>query len=117
VPVQSGGSVVPASEAAAARAQIAQLQRMPGKKTMEAEILVKRSRSPVKSVDCALAVIGQGRLVKTVCAVLGVARSNVIHRLARPADWVVGRTIARLDPVADAITADAVRAEIAALPT
>jgi transposase len=31
--------VVPASELAAARAQIAQLQRMLGKKTMEAEIL------------------------------------------------------------------------------
>ena len=31
--------MVPASELAAARAQIAQLQRMLGKKTMEAEIL------------------------------------------------------------------------------
>jgi len=39
VAVQSGESVVPASELAAARAQIAQLQRMLGKKTMEAEIL------------------------------------------------------------------------------
>jgi transposase len=37
--VQSGESVVPASEPAAARAQIAQLQRMLGKKTMVAEIL------------------------------------------------------------------------------
>jgi transposase len=37
--VSSGESVVPASELAAARAQIAQLQRMLGKKTMEAEIL------------------------------------------------------------------------------
>jgi len=39
VAVYSGESVVPASELAAARAQIAQLQRMLGKKTMEAEIL------------------------------------------------------------------------------
>lgn len=39
VAVHSGESVVPASEPAAARAQIAQLQRMLGKKTMEAEIL------------------------------------------------------------------------------
>ena len=39
VAVQSGESGVPASELAAARAQIAQLQRMLGKKTMEAEIL------------------------------------------------------------------------------
>jgi transposase len=39
VAVHSGESVVPASELATARAQIAQLQRMLGKKTMEAEIL------------------------------------------------------------------------------
>jgi transposase len=37
--VQAGESVVPASELAMARAEIAQLQRMLGKKTMEAEIL------------------------------------------------------------------------------
>ena len=37
--VNAGESVVPASEMAAARAQIAQLQRMLGKKTTEAEIL------------------------------------------------------------------------------
>lgn len=37
--VQAGESVVPASELAAARAEIAQLQRMLGKKTLEAEIL------------------------------------------------------------------------------
>jgi len=37
--VTAGESVVPVSELAAARAQIAQLQRMLGKKTMEAEIL------------------------------------------------------------------------------
>ena len=39
VAVQSGESVVPASEPAAACAQIAQLQRMLGKKMMEAGIL------------------------------------------------------------------------------
>ena len=39
VAVQSEESVVPASDLTAARAQIAQLQRMLGKKTMEAEIL------------------------------------------------------------------------------
>ena len=39
VAVHSWESVVPASELAAARAQIAQLQRMLEKKTMEAEIL------------------------------------------------------------------------------
>lgn len=55
--------------------------------------------------------------MKPVCAVLGVARSNVIDRLARPADWIDGRALARLDPAADAMIADAVRAEITALPT
>lgn len=39
VAVHAGDSVVPASELAAARAQIVQLQRMLGKKTMEAENL------------------------------------------------------------------------------
>lgn len=39
VAVHAGESVVQASELAAARAQIAQLQRMVGKKAMEAEIL------------------------------------------------------------------------------
>lgn len=37
--VSAGESVVPASELASARAQIAQLQRLLGKKTMENEIL------------------------------------------------------------------------------
>jgi putative transposase len=55
--------------------------------------------------------------VKPVCAVLGVARSNVIDRLARPADSTDGCALARLDPVADAMIADALRAEITALPT
>jgi transposase len=39
IAVASGESVVPASELANARAQIAQLQRLLGKKTMENEIL------------------------------------------------------------------------------
>lgn len=41
----------------------------------------------------------------------------MIDLLARPADWVDKRTIAKIDPVADAMIADAVRAEITALPT
>lgn len=39
IAVGAGESVVPASELAAARAQISQLQRLLGKKTMENEIL------------------------------------------------------------------------------
>ena len=41
----------------------------------------------------------------------------MIDLLARPADWIDGRTVVKHDPVADAMIADAVRAEITALPT
>ena len=70
-----------------------------------------------KKVDCALALIGQGRPVKPVCSALGVARSHVALMLARPADWVDGRTVQSSHQPADAILVDAVRAEITALPT
>ena len=59
--VGAGESVVPASELAAARTQIAQLQRLLGKKTMENEILKEAveiarekkwiARSPLLSKD------------------------------------------------------------------
>lgn len=59
--VSAGESVVPASELASTRAQIAQLQRMLGKKTMEAEILKEAvelarekkwiARSPLSNKD------------------------------------------------------------------
>jgi putative transposase len=52
--------------------------------------------------------------VKPVCAVLGVARSHVIDRLARPAHWVDGGVLAKLDPARNAMIADAVRAEVTA---
>jgi putative transposase len=55
--------------------------------------------------------------VKTVCLALGVARSNVHEKAQRPDDWVDGRTAACVDPASDALLVDAVRAEIAALPT
>jgi hypothetical protein len=55
--------------------------------------------------------------VKTVCLALGLARSNVHEKAQRPDDWVDGRTAAWVDPDSDALLVDAVRAEIAALPT
>jgi hypothetical protein len=55
--------------------------------------------------------------VKTVCLALGVARSNVHEKAQRPDVWVDGRTAAGVDPDSDALLVDAVRAEIAALPT
>jgi transposase InsO family protein len=55
--------------------------------------------------------------VKTVCRVLGVARSHVSELKARPADWTDGRTARAYDELADLALADAVRAEIGELPT
>jgi len=79
------------------RAEIAQLQRVLGTKTMEAEILREAIKVAREKVDCSLTVIGQRWQAKPVCAGFGVARSNVIDRLARPADWVDSRTQAKLD--------------------
>jgi putative transposase len=70
-----------------------------------------------KIVDCALALVGQGRPVKPVCSVFGVARSHVAQLLVRPADWIDGHTTQAFHQPADAILVDAVRAEITALPT
>jgi transposase InsO family protein len=55
--------------------------------------------------------------VKTVCLALGVARANLHEKAQRADDWVDGRTAAWVDPDSDALLVDAVRAEIAALPT
>jgi len=55
--------------------------------------------------------------MKVVCSALGVARSHVIVMAARPDDWVDGRTTQTFHQPDDAILADAVRAEITALPT
>lgn len=49
--VSAGEAVVPASELAAARAEIARLQRVLGKKTMEAEIL-REAVEVVRSKSC-----------------------------------------------------------------
>jgi putative transposase len=48
-------------------------------------------------MDCALTLIAGGRPVKQVCDVLGVARSNVAEKLARPVDWQDGRTARKTD--------------------
>jgi putative transposase len=46
---------------------------------------------PVKKPDCALALAAGGRPMKTVCEVLGVARSAVAVKRARPGGWRDGR--------------------------
>lgn len=86
--VSAGESVVPASELAAARAEIAKLQRILGKKTLENEILKEAVEyAAEKKVDCALALVAEGRGVKPVCDALGVARSNLHARAHRPKHW------------------------------
>jgi hypothetical protein len=61
-------------------------------------------------VDCALALIARGRQVKTVCSVLGVARSNVGERAKRPANWSDGRKSRR--PLDDAGVVAEIWAEV-----
>ncbi|MDH4554659.1 IS3 family transposase [Pseudomonas sp. BN417] len=83
--VSAGEAVVPASELADALKQIRELQRMLGKKTMEAEILkeaVEIARSP--KMACALTLVAGGRPVKVVSESLGVARSQLTARLKQP---------------------------------
>ena len=55
--------------------------------------------------------------MKTVCLVLGVARSHVHNRSNRSDDWIDGRTAQVRDPASDVTLMAAVRAEITALPT
>ncbi|MEB0047542.1 MULTISPECIES: IS3 family transposase [unclassified Pseudomonas] len=80
--VSAGEAVVPASELSDALKQIRELQRMLGKKTMEAEILketVEIARS--RKLDCALTLVAGGRPVKLVSECLGVARSQLTVRI------------------------------------
>jgi transposase InsO family protein len=65
-------------------------------------------------MDCALALIAGGRAVKQVCDVLGVARSNVAARLARPATWRDGRSARKTDDVG---LVEEIRLAVADLPS
>ncbi len=53
--------------------------------------------------------------MKTVCEVLGVARSNVIERANRSSDWCDGRKNRR--PADDEALLAEIRAELVELPT
>nr|WP_230376279.1 IS3 family transposase [Pseudomonas fulva] len=80
--VSAGEAVVPASELNDALKQIRELQRMLGKKTMEAEVLkeaVEIARS--RKLDCALTLVAGGRPVKLVSTCLGVSRSQLTVRI------------------------------------
>ncbi|MCO8252171.1 IS3 family transposase [Comamonas thiooxydans] len=92
MPVAAGESTVPAAQLADAMRQIRELQRLLGKKTMEAEILkeaVEWGRG--KKLSCALALAAGGHPMKRVCDVLGVARSAAVKRRLRSSDWTDGR--------------------------
>jgi putative transposase len=65
-------------------------------------------------MDCALALIAQGRSVKIVCDVLGVARSNVHIRVHRSANWADRR---RNRPRDDSELMAEITSEIAGLPS
>ncbi|WP_187765078.1 IS3 family transposase [Escherichia albertii] len=90
--VATGEQVVPASELAAAMKQIKELQRLPGKKTMENELLkeaVEYERG--KKVDSARALIARGWGVSLVSRCLRVSRAQLHVILRRTDDWKDGR--------------------------
>jgi len=96
VAVSAGESVVPASELAAARAEIAKLQRILGKKTLENEILKEAVEySVAKNVWSASHLQGSLNQTKAVCTnVSGLSRvgcccSQAMMRSARnvPNKW------------------------------
>jgi putative transposase len=69
---------------------------------------------PLKKPDCALALVAEGRPLKTVCEVLGVARSGVAAKQARSPDWQDGRSA---KPTDDTELVEEIQAYVAHLPT
>lgn len=109
--VASGEEVVPASELAAANKQIRELQRLLGKKTMEAEILkeaVEFGRA------CACALVARGRRLTDVCRSIGVSRAQLSVRVHRPSDWQDRRRQPRSD---DTAVLSRINTVVADLPT
>lgn len=115
--VSAGEAVVPASKLAAARAEIAKLQRVLGKKTLENEILKEAVEYAAgKKVDCALALVAQGRRpMKTVCQALGLARSHVHAVAKRSVSWQDRRSARTC--AGDLELLNDIRSQIAHLPS
>ncbi|PSS58794.1 hypothetical protein C6382_05280 [Pseudomonas sp. BBP2017] len=112
--VSAGEAVVPASELSDALKQTRELQRMLGKKTMEAEILkeaVEIARSP--KMDCALTLVAGGRPVKLVSECLGVARSQLTVRIKQS----VSPKARRNRPVNDADLVAEIQHQVSELPS
>ncbi|WP_423143238.1 IS3 family transposase [Pseudomonas chlororaphis] len=112
--VSAGEAVVPASELSDALKQIRELQRMLGKKTMEAEILkeaVEIARS--RKLDCALTLVAGGRPVKLVSECLGVARSQLTVRIKQS----LSPKTRRSRPVNDAELVAEIQQQVSELPS
>ncbi|RVN31212.1 IS3 family transposase [Sinorhizobium meliloti] len=107
--------VVPASEYRALQAQVKELQRLLGKKTMESEILkeaLEIAGGP-KKTDVALDLSSEGNFgMKAVCETLGVARSNIAARAANSPSRARGRP-----PLPDRELVEDIKAIIADMPT
>lgn len=113
--VASGEEVVPASGLAAANKQIRKLQRLLGKKTMEAEILKKAVEfGRAKKMDCACALVARGRRLTDVCRSIGVSRAQQSIRVHRPSDWQDHRRQPRFD---DTTVLSRISMAVAGLPT
>nr|WP_211287053.1 IS3 family transposase [Halopseudomonas oceani] len=113
--VSSGQAVVPASELADALKQIRELQRMLGKKTMEAEILreaVEIGRS--RKLDCALTLVAGGRPVKAVSESLGVARSQLTARFKQRTQEARPR---RRQALNDDVLVEQIKLTVSSLPS
>uniref|UniRef100_UPI003C7CD7B6 IS3 family transposase n=1 Tax=Pseudomonas veronii TaxID=76761 RepID=UPI003C7CD7B6 len=112
--VSAGEAVVPASELSDALKQIRELQRMLGKKTMEAEILkeaVEIARS--RKLDCALTLVAGGRPVKLVSKCLGVSRSQLTVRIKQS----VSPKVRRLRLVNDTELVAEIKQQVSELPS
>ncbi|HCB1716472.1 TPA: IS3 family transposase [Citrobacter freundii] len=113
--VASGEEVVPASELAAANKQIRELQRLLGKKTMEAEILkeaVEFGRN--KKMDCACTLVARGRRITDVCRSIGVSRAQLSLRVNRLSGWQDRRRQSHFD---DSEVLSRINTAVAVLPT
>src|SRR5690606_32096395 len=74
--------MAPMSKLAAAMTEIMAVRTELERRNTENNIL-RRALDLAPKVECALNLVAEGCPVKTVCDVLGVARSNVNERLAR----------------------------------
>ncbi|MCO5784247.1 IS3 family transposase [Citrobacter meridianamericanus] len=105
--VAAGEEVVPASELTAALKQVRELQRLLGKKTMEAEILkeaVEYGQS--RKLDSARALVAKGRGIAQVSRAMSVSRAQLSLRVKRSADWQDRRCHRRNDEADAEILSD-----------